>query len=151
MRLVRLRANTIRRLREIERTPNAEPWTAEVESFVLDGRAASHRLEPLSAVLVADDSGRVVGAAVHHPSAMYPGAQYISAMLLDHRVRGRGLGRQFLDAVIADARSTSGRPYVLWTVHPENHPMIAISRRTVATGVEFGTERTTGYLIFVDP
>ncbi len=102
-------------------------------------------------MLVADDSGRVVGAAVHHPSAMYPGAQYISAMLLDHRVRGRGLGRQFLDAVIADARSTSGRPYVLWTVHPENHPMIAISRRTVATGVEFGTERTTGYLIFVDP
>jgi hypothetical protein len=58
MRLVRLTARTIRRLNDIERTPNAEPWVEEVERFVLDGGAASHRFEPQSSVLLADENGR---------------------------------------------------------------------------------------------
>jgi GNAT superfamily N-acetyltransferase len=151
VRLIRLRPNTIRRLQEIERTPNADPWVAEVESFILDGGAASHRFEPLSAILLADDDGRLVGAAVHHPDAAYPGAQYISAVLVDHRMRGQGLGRAVFRAVIDDARSSSGRPYVLWVVHPQNLAMIALSREMVAGGVEVGRERNSGYLIFIDP
>jgi RimJ/RimL family protein N-acetyltransferase len=151
VRLIRLRAGTIRRLRELERTPSPDPWVAEVESFILDGGAASHRLEPLSAILLADDAGRAIGAAVHHPAGRLAGAQYISAVLLDHRYRGRGLGDELFRAVIADARSTSGRPYVTWVVHPDNAPMIALSRRVVSEHVEIGTQQATGYLIFVDP
>ncbi len=151
MRLIRLRANTIRRLQEIERTPYADRWVAEVESFILDGGAASHRFEPRSAILLADDDGRLVGAAVHHPDPTYPGAQYISAVLVDHRMRGRGLGRGVFRAVIDDARNSSGRPHVFWVVHPQNTPMIELSREMVAGGVEVGRERTSGYLIFIDP
>jgi RimJ/RimL family protein N-acetyltransferase len=151
MRLVRLRANTIRRLRDIERTPDAPSWIEEVESFILDGGAASHRFEPQSSVLLADDEGRVVGAAVHHPADGYPGAEYISAVLLDHRRRGQGLGGDLIRAVIADARAASGRPYVMWVVHPDNEAMITISRRVVAGGVEIGRHGETGYLIFIDP
>jgi GNAT superfamily N-acetyltransferase len=151
VRLVRLRATTIRRLREIERTPNAESWVAEVESFILDGGAASHRLEPLSAIVLADDAGRTIGAAVHHPADGLPGAQYLSAVLLDHRFRGQGLGEKLLRAVVDDARQTSGRPYVTWVVHPANAAMIATSRRVVADGIELGVQPATGYLIFIDP
>jgi L-amino acid N-acyltransferase YncA len=151
MKLIRLRANSIRRLKEIERTPSPQTWVAEVESFILDGGAASHRHEPLSAVLLADDDGRVVGAAVHHPSGAFPGAQYISAVLVDHRTRGRGLGRELMAAVIADARDRSSREYVIWLVHPDNVAMVALSRSIVASGTELGHDRRNGYLIFVDP
>ncbi len=151
MRLVRLRASSIRRLREIERTPNAEPWVAEVETFILDGGAAAHRLEPRSSILLADDAGQVIGAAVHHPAAGLVGAQYLSAVLLDHRFRGQGLGKRLLRSVVDDARSSSGRPYVTWVVHPSNTAMIAVSRRLVHDHMELGVERNSGYLIFADP
>jgi GNAT superfamily N-acetyltransferase len=151
MKLIRLRASSVRRLREIERTPNAEPWVAEVEAYVLDGGAASHRLDPLSAVLLADDDGHVLGAAVHHPASGFAGAQYISALMIDHRRRGQGLGREFFVAVLADARERSGKAYVIWTVHPQNESMIALSKSLVADKKEFGIEADSGYLIFIDP
>ncbi len=150
MKLVRLRASSVRRLRQIELTPNADPWVAEVEAYLLGGGAASHRAEPLSAVLLADDEGRVLGAAVHHPATGFPGAQYISAVMIDHRRRGNGLGRELFKAVLADARERSGKRYVIWTVHPQNAPMIALSRSVVADHSEFGIEPATGYLIFID-
>ena len=151
MKLIPLRARSVRRLREIERTPNAEPWVAEVEAYVLDGGAASHRFDPLSAVLLADDDGNVLGAAVHHPASAFPGAQYISALMIDHRRRGHGLGREFLVAVLADARERSGKAYAIWTVRPQNESMIALSRSLVADKKEFGIEPNSGYLIFIDP
>lgn len=150
VKLVRLRANTVGRLQELARTPNADPWVSEVESFILDGGAASHRFEPRSAILLATENEVLIGAAVHHPATSYPGAQYISVILVDHRMRGRGFGRKLIRAVIEDARS-SGRPYVHWVVHPENESMISLSREVVAGGVEIGTERESGYLIFIDP
>jgi GNAT superfamily N-acetyltransferase len=151
MKLIRLRASSVRRLREIERTPNAEPWVAEVEAYVLDGGAASHRLDPLCAVLLADDDGHVLGAAVHHPASSFAGAQYISALMIDHRRRGQGLGREFFVAVLADARERSGKAYVIWTVHPQNESMMALSKSLVADKKEFGIETDSGYLIFIDP
>lgn len=151
MKLIRLRASSVRRLREIEPTPDAEPWVAEVEKYLLEGGAASHRFDPLSAVLLADDDGRVLGAAVHHPASAFPGAQYISAVMIDHRRRGHGLGREFFVAVLADARERSGKRYVIWTVHPQNKSMIALSKSLVADKKEFGIEPDSGYLIFIDP
>jgi GNAT superfamily N-acetyltransferase len=151
MKLIRLRASSVRRLREIEPTPDAEPWIAEVETYILDGGAASHRFDPLSAVLLADDDGQVLGAAVHHPASAFPGAQYISALMIDHRHRGRGLGRKFFAALLADARERSGKRYLIWTVHPQNVSMIALSRSLVADKKEFGIEADSGYLIFIDP
>jgi GNAT superfamily N-acetyltransferase len=91
----------------------------------------SHRFDPLSAVLLADDDGRVLGAAVHHPACAFPGTQYISALMIDHRRRGQGLGREFFVAVLADARERSGKRYVIWTAHPQNKSMIARSRSLV--------------------
>jgi hypothetical protein len=66
MRVTRLRPASLKKLWAIERTPNAEPWVAEVESFILDGGARSHQFEPASSILVVDMEGVVVGAAVHH-------------------------------------------------------------------------------------
>ncbi len=151
MRLIRLRASNIYRLKELERTPGANFWTPEVESFILDGGAASHRFEPSSSILLAEVEGQTVGAAVHHPSDTFHGAQYVSAVLVDHRRRGSGFGRQLLQAVIDDARGSSGRPYVLWVVHPDNTAMMTLSRSIVSTGSEIASDHSTGYLTFVDP
>jgi ribosomal protein S18 acetylase RimI-like enzyme len=151
VRLIRLRASNIYRLNELVRTPNANSWTSEVESFILDGGAASHRFEPSSSILLAEVDGQIVGAAVHHPSDMFHGAQYVSAVLVDHRRRGSGFGRQLLRAVLDDARESSGRPYVLWVVHPENTAMITLSRSLVSTGSEITRDASTGYLTFVYP
>jgi GNAT superfamily N-acetyltransferase len=151
MRLTRLRPATLKRLWSIERTPDAESWVAEVEAFILDGGAWSHQFEPASSILVADESGTVIGAAVHHPAEEFPGARYISALLLDHRFRGRGLGRDLLRAVILDARERSSREYVMWAVHPSNAAMIAVSRAVVNGGVEIHRYEESGYLVFIDP
>jgi L-amino acid N-acyltransferase YncA len=151
MRLTRLRANSVHHLTELERTPKANSWTAEVESFILDGRAASHRFEPSSSILLADVDDRIIGAAVHHPSDTFHGAQYVSAVLVDHRQRGNGYGGELLQTVITDARESSRRPYVLWVVHPDNTAMITLSRSLVAIGSEITRDPSTGYLTFVDP
>jgi GNAT superfamily N-acetyltransferase len=151
MKLIRLRASSVRRLREIEPTPDAEPWIAEVETYILDGGAASRRFDQLSAVLLADDDGQVLGAAVHHPASAFQGAQNISAVMIDHRHRGHGLGREFFAAVLADARERSGKRYLIWTAHPQNESMIALSKSLVADKKEFGIEAASGYLIFIDP
>jgi hypothetical protein len=54
------------------------------------------------------------------------------------------------DAVLADARERSGHAYVRWLVHPDNAPMLKISRST-ATASELGIHQGTGYIEFVDP
>jgi GNAT superfamily N-acetyltransferase len=70
---------------------------------------------------------------------------------LDHRHRGHGLGREFFAAVLADARERSGKRYLIWTVHPQNVSMTALSKSLVADKKEFGIEADSGYLIFIDP
>lgn len=151
MRLSKVGPRNLWQLKSIERTPNAPRWTVEVEDFLLGPGIGSHLHEPMSAILVADSLGRVIGAALHQPDEAFPGAQYLSAVLVDHRTRGQGLGRELLAAAIADARERSGREYVRWSVHPRNAPMIALSRSVVTDGVELGVYDGTGYLIFVDP
>jgi hypothetical protein len=42
MRIVRVTAQNVWRLEQIERTPEAPSWTSEAEEFLLDGRAVAH-------------------------------------------------------------------------------------------------------------
>jgi GNAT superfamily N-acetyltransferase len=146
--LRKLTPATLWRLSTIEREPLASPWAVDVERILLDGAGASHLAEPGSALLAADQTGRIIGAALNYNHEQLIGVQYIAAMLVDHRYRGDGLGRQLLAATIADARTLSGRAYVAWAVDPANEAMIALSTK-VAT--RFGQDRATGLVQFVDP
>jgi GNAT superfamily N-acetyltransferase len=96
-------------------------------------------------VPLADDDGKVLGAAVHHPDSAFPGARHISALMIHHRRRGQGLGREFFVAVLADARERSGKRYVISTLHLQDESMIARSRSLVADKKEFGIESDSGY------
>jgi GNAT superfamily N-acetyltransferase len=136
------------RIGAIERDPAATKWATDVERILLGGLAASHLGEPGSALLAADEEGRIVGAALHYAHEELVGVQYIAALLIDHRFRRRGLGRELFALVLDDARTRSQRPYVAWAVHPDNAEMLALSAEVVAP---FGTDDETGYVQFVHP
>ena len=123
-----------------------DPWVAEVADFILGPGAGSHFDEPASHILLAVDGDQVVGAVVHHPDDL-PGAEYISAVLVDHRKRGQGYGKQLLDAAIEHATAASNRPHALWVVHADNAPMIKLSE---AAGALVGAH-SSGYRVFVHP
>jgi ribosomal protein S18 acetylase RimI-like enzyme len=147
--LRKLSRGAIRQLVEaIERNPEAEPWEIEVENILLDGIGASHLYETGSALLLADDHGQMVGAALHYSDDRPHGAQYIATVLVDHRYRRLGYGRALLQAVVTDAIERSGRSYAVWIVHPENSVMLRISGDL---GEELGVDSVTGYAQFVYP
>ena len=147
--LRKLSRGAIRQLVEaIERNPEAEPWEIEVENILLDGIGASHLYETGSALLLADDEGQIVGAALHYSDDRLPGAQYIAIVLVDHRYRRLGYGRSLLQAVVTDAISRSGRSYAMWIVHPENAVMLRLSGDL---GEALGVDSVTGYVQFVYP
>jgi ribosomal protein S18 acetylase RimI-like enzyme len=150
VKLVRLGPSTIHRLKAIELTLDPAPYVAEIEAFMFGRGAATHLHEPHSALILADDSDNIVGAALHCQDESLPGCQYIAAILVDCRVRGRGFGRLLLDAVIADARQRSGHEYVRWLVHPDNAAMLKVSR-SIATTSELGIHEATGHIEFIDP
>jgi ribosomal protein S18 acetylase RimI-like enzyme len=147
--LRKLPRGAIRQLVEaIERNPEAEPWEIEVENILLDGIGASHLYTTASALLLADDHGQIVGAALHYSDDRPHGAQYIATVLVDHRYRRLGYGRALLQAVVTDAIERSGRSYAVWIVHPENSVMLRISGDL---GEELGVDSVTGYAQFVYP
>ncbi len=147
--LRKLSRGAIRQLVEaIERNPEAEPWEIEVENILLDGIGASHLYETGSALLLADDEGQIVGAALHYSDDRLPGAQYLAIVLVDHRYRGLGYGRSLLQAVVTDAISRSGRSYAMWIVHRENAVMLRLSGDL---GEALGVDSVTGYVQFVYP
>ena len=150
MRLVRLGASEGALLASLERSAGAPHWVSEVEDFILLGGAASHLLDPTSTVLIAHDDEGFVGVAIHFPYPERPGAQYVCAAAISANRRGAGLGRAFVDLVVADERR-SGRPYVAWVVHPENTVMMRLSSSIVASGAAVGADASTGYVLFVDP
>jgi ribosomal protein S18 acetylase RimI-like enzyme len=147
--LRKLSRGAIRQLVEaIERNPQAEPWEIEVENILLDGVGASHLYETGSALLLADDEGQIVGAALHYSDDGLPGAQYVATVLVDHRYRRLGYGRSLLQAFVTDAIDRSGRSYAVWIVHPENTVMLRISREL---GEELGVDSVSGSVQFVYP
>jgi ribosomal protein S18 acetylase RimI-like enzyme len=150
LQLHKLTNRTLWRISQLQRDPFLEPqpWADEVEQIVFGGAAATHLGDSGSAFLVADDDGRMVGAALHYEHEQLPYVQYIAAIFVDPRYRQRRLERAMLRLVVVDARQRSGRPYVAWVVHPGNAAMLSISRELVR---EFGTDTSTGYVQFVHP
>lgn len=146
--LHRLTNRTLWRIGQLQRDSAAEQWAVDIERIVFDGAAASHFRDPGAAFLVADASGTIVGAGLHYPHETMQFVQYIAAVFVDPRHRGRGLGGVLMQAMIDDALVRSGRPYVAWVVHPLDTAMLATSRR-LAT--EIGVDRPTGYLQFAFP
>lgn len=146
--LIELGPATLHRTRELERTPGKrEPWVSEVEDFFFSAAVGTHVDEPASFILLAVDGEQAVGAVVHYPDDNFPGAEYVSTILIDHRRRGRGYGRELLRVAIEHAISASQRPHALWTVHPGNAPMLKLSEEVG----ELVDELSNGYRVFVRP
>ena len=125
-----LRPSTVGQLaRHLTRTPDAPAWLAEVEDYILEwGPAAVFRTKA-GQVLLVDDDGTVIGAAVHLPHDRFPATQRLSAVLLDHRYRGQGRGADVLRAAVLAAHSESGQPHVMWMVHQDNQHMQHLSSK----------------------
>lgn len=148
IRLIRVAGASTARLAYIERNPDpATPeWEREVEDALLGPVGVSHYTDQVSVVLVADEAGSVIGGALHYPHEALIGAQYIAAVLVDHRYRGRGLGAELLKAVVADALAHDPeRAHAAWVVHPDNAAMLHVSG---AVG-ERAMTTPTGYVLFV--
>jgi RimJ/RimL family protein N-acetyltransferase len=148
IKLRKLNNRNLWRLGELHRETSPSVAAFEVERIIFEGTARSHLSDPGSAFLLLDGSDRVVGAALHYNHEELPFVQYLAALYIDPRFRGEGLGAEVFAEVLADARERSGRPYVAWVVHPENAPMLKLSR---ALGPEFATDPETGYRQFVNP
>lgn len=147
--LVELGPTNFDLLDAIERTPEpTDEWVREVEDFILGPAVRTHLDEPASFIVAVKIDGDVRGAVVHHPLVGYPGSEYISAVLLDHRSRGQGHGRPLVEAVVQHATGASGRSYAVWAVHPDNAVMLELS---AAVGEEFAVDGQTGYRFFVAP
>ena len=131
MNLVSLAPGELGRLLEIERTHQPAPWVAEVEHVALGTGAARGILDINGEVLLLREHGETVGVAVHAQHPRFAGAQLVNSLLLDPSKRGRGLGKVGLELVVARAHSRSGHRFVTWNVHPQNEPMLAISRSLV--------------------
>jgi RimJ/RimL family protein N-acetyltransferase len=148
IKLRKLNNRNLWKLGELHREDFPAAPASEVERIIFEGTATSHLRDPGSAFLLIDDRDEIVGAALHynHEELLY--VQYVAALYLDPRFRGRGLGGEAFNAVLTDARERSGRPYVAWVVHPENTAMLKLSR---VLGPEFATDPATGYAQFVSP
>ncbi|MDW3215482.1 MAG: GNAT family N-acetyltransferase [Ilumatobacteraceae bacterium] len=147
--LVELGPTNFDLLDAIERTPEpTDEWVREVEDFILGPAVRTHLDEPASFIVAVKIDGDVRGAVVHHQLVEYPGSEYISAVLIDHRSRGRGHGRSLVEAVVQHATGASGRSYAVWAVHPGNAVMLELS---AAVGEEFAVDGQTGYRFLVAP
>lgn len=109
------------------RTPDAPPWLAEVEDFALGTGAADAVLDLEARVLAAIDGDHLVGVAIHRPHDAFRGAQLLSALLIVHGHRGRGLGRTAFALLVEDALATSNHPHLMWLTHERNETMRSLS------------------------
>lgn len=143
-----LSAVKLPRLRHIKPNPEAPEWEAEVERIILGPTGRSWVGAPRSWLLAADHAGAIVGAVLHYPHDALRGAQYLAGVLLDHRLRGEGLGHELVEAAIRDAIERSDRGYVAWMVHPENKVMLHLSAQL---GEQLEVDQVTGYHQFAHP
>ncbi len=148
MRIVRVTAQNVWRLGQLERTPDPPTWVDEAEEFLLGGRAIWHLRRAGTTILAADD-GAFIGAGVAYNDPIYQQTSRLGALCVDHRARGRGVGRLLFDALLVEA--LRAQMYAIWLVHPQNSPMLNLSRshhllgdQAVSEGgyVQFFAERT---------
>lgn len=147
--LVTLSAANFHRLYELEPTPGVpDPWVSEVEDFIFGPAIGTHLDEPASHIVLAVDEHQPVGVFVHHPHDSYPGAEYISAVLVDHRLRGRGYGAMVLSAAVDHAITVGARAHAVWAVHSDNALMLKLSS---ALGEQLAVDADSAYRFFVHP
>jgi GNAT superfamily N-acetyltransferase len=143
MRIVRVNAQNVWRLGQIERTTDAPSWVDEAEEFLLGGRAIWHMRRAGTTILAADD-GDFVGAGIAYPDPVYQQTSRLGALYVDHRARGRGVGRALFGALLVEVLRS--HMYAIWLVHPENAGMLRLSRSHRLLGDEAIAE--DGYVQF---
>jgi len=121
------------RLRALAEAPTAFGSTlAETEQrpdAVWSKRASGAAAGNIDALFVAEDGGRWLGLAggvVDEETP--PGEVELASMWVDPAVRGRGLGQQLIEAVVAWARAGGAGQLRLW-VTVGNAPAIALYER----------------------
>jgi GNAT superfamily N-acetyltransferase len=125
MRIIRVTAQNVWRLQQIERTVEPSTWVGEAEEFLFDGRAM-RLLRNEGTIMLAVDDGLFVGAGIAYPDPSFQTTSRLGAMSVDHRHRRAGVGRQLFEALLTEA--LRAEPYVIWLVHQENVAMLALAR-----------------------
>jgi GNAT superfamily N-acetyltransferase len=144
VRVVRVGGRNVWRLAHIERTPDASIWVAEAEEFLLDGRAAFHLRRPGTIMLAVMDE-TFIAAAILYPDPVFQDCNRLGSLAVDHRQRGRGVGRLLFAALLTEAFLSAS--YAVWLVHPENAAMLHISRHDLRVSDESVDE--SGYTVFL--
>jgi GNAT superfamily N-acetyltransferase len=126
VRIVRVGGRNVWRLAHIERTPQASPWVAEAEGFLLDGRAAFHLRRPGTTMLAVMDE-TFIAVAILYLDPIFQDCNRLGSLAVDHRRRGRGVGRLLFAAMLTEALLSASD--AIWLVHPENSAMLHISRQ----------------------
>lgn len=144
MKIVRVTPQNLWRLQNIERTPNPDVWTNEAEQFLFDGRAVAILRNKGTIMLASEANGldaadpqRFVGVAISYDDARYNETIRLGSLAVDHRFRGKGIGRALFVALLEEA--LRAQPYALWLVHAENVPMLELSRSTPRVAAEVFT------------
>jgi ribosomal protein S18 acetylase RimI-like enzyme len=92
------------RLRALREDPEAYGSTVERESTRTEAEWRARLSDPSRATFVADADGRPVGMAVAAPWEEAGGPLGLFGMWVDPAFRGRGIGGQLVDRVLAHAR-----------------------------------------------
>jgi GNAT superfamily N-acetyltransferase len=143
VRIVQVGGRNVWRLAHIERTPNASLCAAEAEEFLLDGRAVFHLRRPGTTMLaVMDDT--FIAVAILYADPVFQDCNRLGSLAVDHRQRGRGVGRLLFAAMLTEALLSAS--HAVWLVHPENTVMLRISRRDPRVSGESVDE--SGYSAF---
>ena len=125
MNIVRVSGANVWRLRQLERTPQASPWAATAEHFLLDGRAMGYLRDPAT-IMLAVDIGVIAGVGIVYADPDYEQTMRLGAVMVDHRQRGQNLCRPLVEALIAAAFENA--MYLTWLTHRDNEVMLHVSR-----------------------
>ncbi|MDT8321422.1 MAG: GNAT family N-acetyltransferase [Xanthomonadales bacterium] len=105
--------------------------TADIKSSVQDIRRFGFESEPHFEALLAFENGQAVGLAVYfYEFSSWRGVPgvYLQDLYVADEMRGRGLGRDLMDAVRERGRAWGGA-YVRLTLHDGNERALAFYRR----------------------
>ncbi len=151
MKIIRVTAQNLWRLNQIERTPYPNIWTSEAEGFLFDGRAVSI-LRNNGTIFLASEANRqdptdplrFVGVAISYVDLQYHDTTRLGSLAVDHRFRSQGIGRALFTALLDE--SLRERSYSVGLVHEENVEMLALVRSIVNVTDEART--SSGYIQF---